>query len=112
MHVLFQEFGGRLDFVDPFFHLLVVDKQSWRIWEDVRIEQWAAGARIMLDLPGGFEALVLEGSFEQGGETFARHAWLRLPKGASLAAVAGAAGARLWVKTGHLQHVPAPPLRD
>jgi anti-sigma factor ChrR (cupin superfamily) len=80
--------------------------------EDVRIEQWAAGARIMLDLPGGFEALVLEGSFEQGGETFARHAWLRLPKGASLAAVAGAAGARLWVKTGHLQHVPAPPLRE
>jgi hypothetical protein len=77
--------------------------------EDVRIEQWDAGARVALDLPGGFEALVLEGSFEQGGETFARHSWLRLPKGSSLAAVAGAAGARLWVKTGHLQHVPAPP---
>jgi anti-sigma factor ChrR (cupin superfamily) len=71
--------------------------------EDVRIEEWRAGAGVLLDVPGGFEALVLEGSFEEGGETFTQHSWLRLPRGSRLAAVAGAAGARLWVKTGHLQ---------
>ena len=71
--------------------------------EDVRIEEWRAEAAILLDVPGGFEALVLAGSFEEGGETFTQHSWLRLPRGSRLAAVAGAAGARLWIKTGHLQ---------
>ena len=75
--------------------------------EDVRIEQWQADASVVLGAPGGFEALVLAGSFEEGGETFARHSWLRLPKASRLTAVAGAAGARLWIKTGHLQHVLA-----
>jgi anti-sigma factor ChrR (cupin superfamily) len=70
--------------------------------EDVRLEEWRADASVLLDVPGGFEALVLEGSFAEGGETFAQHSWLRLPKGFRLTAVAGAAGARLWVKTGHL----------
>jgi len=72
--------------------------------EDVRLEDWRKGASVLLDVPGGFEALVLEGSFAEGGETLARHSWLRLPKGSRLTAVAGPAGARLWVKTGHLQH--------
>jgi len=73
--------------------------------EDVRLEEWQSGANVVLDLPGGFEALVLAGGFEEGGETFARHSWLRLPNASRLTAVAGAAGARLWIKTGHLQHV-------
>ena len=75
--------------------------------EDVRLEDWRKGASVLLDVPGGFEALVLEGSFAEGGETFARHSWLRLPKGSRLTAVAGPAGARLWVKTGHLRHALA-----
>jgi anti-sigma factor ChrR (cupin superfamily) len=77
--------------------------------EDVRLEQWRAGASVLLDIPGGLEALVLEGGFEEGGETFAQHSWLRLPKGSRLAGVASAAGARLWIKTGHLQHALAHP---
>jgi quercetin dioxygenase-like cupin family protein len=75
--------------------------------EDVRLEDWRKGASVLLDVPGGFEALVLEGSFAEGGETLARHSWLRLPKGSRLTAVAGPAGARLWVKTGHLRHALA-----
>jgi len=71
--------------------------------EDVRIEEWRADADVVLDVPGGFEALVLEGGFEEGGETFTQHSWLRLPRGFRLVAVAGAAGARLWIKTGHLR---------
>src|SRR5262245_50783682 len=73
--------------------------------EDVRLEEWHAYASILLDVPGGFEALVLQGSFEEGGETFAQHSWLRLPKGSRLTAATRAAGARLWIKTGHMQHV-------
>lgn len=84
--------------------------------EDVRIEHWRAGAAIRLAAPGGFEALALDGSFEEGGEAFVRHSWLRLPKGAVLDARAGDAGARLWIKTGHLAHVegiaPSPPDAD
>jgi quercetin dioxygenase-like cupin family protein len=70
--------------------------------EDVRLERWTSHARIALDLPGGIEILVLEGSFDEGGETFAPQSWLRLPAGAHLDAKAGAAGARAWIKSGHL----------
>ncbi len=70
--------------------------------EDVRIEEWAPGAAIALAAPGGLEAFVLEGGFEEGGDALGKRDWLRLPPGARLDAVAGAEGARVWVKTGHL----------
>jgi hypothetical protein len=79
--------------------------------EDVRLERWAANASIALDLPGGIEVLVLDGSFEEAGESFAPQSWLRLPAGARLAAKAGPSGARVWIKAGHLalpQHAPKP----
>jgi hypothetical protein len=79
--------------------------------EDVRLERWAANAGIALDLPGGIEVLVLDGKFEEGGESFAPQSWLRLPAGAHLAAKTGPAGARVWIKAGHLalpQHAPKP----
>src|SRR5258708_37521148 len=68
--------------------------------EDVRIEEWRADAGVVLDVPGGFEALVLEGRFEEGGETFTPHSWLRLPRGSRVVAVAGAPGAQPRSKTG------------
>lgn len=70
--------------------------------EIVQMERWAPGTRVELDCPGGLELLVVEGSLAEGGEEFTKHSWLRLPVGASLAAVAGAEGARIWVKCGHL----------
>jgi len=70
--------------------------------EDVRLERWAPGAPITLDGHDGFEAFVLDGSFTEGGEKFARDSWLRLPKTAALDAVAGPDGAKIWVKSGHL----------
>jgi hypothetical protein len=36
--------------------------------EDVRLERWAPGGAITLDLPGGAELLVLNGAFDEGGE--------------------------------------------
>lgn len=70
--------------------------------EDVRLEQWSIGASIALDMPGGAELLVLDGGFEEGGESFERLSWLRLPAGSVLRATAGSHGCRLWMKTGHL----------
>jgi len=70
--------------------------------ENVRLERWAANAEIRLDLPGGAEVLVLDGGFNEGGESFAPQSWLRLPAGAALSARAGTTGARVWVKSGHL----------
>lgn len=70
--------------------------------EDVRLERWAPGAEIALAGHDGFEAFVLDGSFDEGGETFARDSWLRLPKDLALDAKAGPEGARIWVKASHL----------
>ncbi len=73
--------------------------------ETVRLEEWEAGARIRHLPEGGIEILCLEGTFAEGGETFAPRSWLRLPVGRPLEAVAGPRGCRLWVKEGHLRFV-------
>jgi len=70
--------------------------------EHVRIEHWEPNAKIDLTKHGGFEALVLEGSFREDDEEFVRLSWLRLPPGMALHARSGRRGAKLWVKTGHL----------
>lgn len=70
--------------------------------EDVRLERWSAGQRVELEVHGGIEILVLEGSFVEGDEEFVPQSWLRLPPGSTLRADAGPAGCRLWMKSGHL----------
>ncbi|MEM9385238.1 MAG: cupin domain-containing protein [Pseudomonadota bacterium] len=76
--------------------------------ESVRLEMWAPGQAVGLDLPGGGEFLVLEGEFAESGDRLRKHSWLRLPIGGQLSAVAGAEGARVWVKAGHLPFAKAP----
>lgn len=70
--------------------------------EDVRLERWMPGAAITRNVPGGAELLVIDGGFDEGGESFEPLSWLRLPSGSALEAKAGAAGCRIWIKTGHL----------
>ena len=70
--------------------------------EDVRLERWAPGAAITLNVSGGAELLVLDGGFDEGGESFEPLSWLRLPVGSVLQAKAGPEGCRVWIKTGHL----------
>jgi len=77
--------------------------------ESVRLERWAPSARVELAAPGGLEALVLNGSFVEGGETFETQSWLRLPPRSTLVANAGPNGATIWLKTGHLASPPALP---
>jgi hypothetical protein len=78
--------------------------------EDVRMERWRPHVPVALDLPGGGEFFVLEGTFNEANEGFAPLSWLRLPPGAQLRAAAGKDGCTLWVKTGHLLHIQKPPL--
>ena len=77
--------------------------------EEVCVEQWPAGSKITLDAPNGLEALVLDGSFEEGGDFFAPQSWLRLPKGSLSMATSGPNGVRVWIKRHHLHTYPEPP---
>ena len=70
--------------------------------EKVRLEVWEPGASVRLAAHRGLELFVLDGSFSEGGERFARWSWLRLPPEADLVAQAGPEGARLFVKSDHL----------
>lgn len=73
--------------------------------EDVRVEQWDANSRIELALPEGGEFLLIDGQFEENGEHFEAQSWLRLPPGSRLQADAGARGAKVWAKLGHLRQL-------
>jgi hypothetical protein len=74
--------------------------------EDVRLERWAPQAQIELPVPGGAEFLVLDGRFEEGGESFTIQSWLRLPASSVLRAKAGPEGCRVWLKADHLAKPP------
>jgi len=67
-----------------------------------------AGAVLANSDAGGIEMLVISGSVTEGGDTLGKGAWLRLPEGQPLNATAGADGAKLWIKTGHLAHAKPP----
>lgn len=70
--------------------------------EDVQVQSWAAGDQVELDASKGLEVFVIAGSFAEAGEEFGTWDWLRLPPGSCSAAIVGEAGARVWVKSGHL----------
>lgn len=76
--------------------------------ETVTFRQLDAGATLECDDAGGIEMLVIAGSVTENGETLGTGAWLRMPHGERLLAVAGSDGAKLWIKTGHLRHAKPP----
>lgn len=76
--------------------------------EEVSYHDLAPGASLDVAAPGGIELLVLSGGLTEGGDRLEKGAWLRLPDGRALAAVTGADGATVWMKTGHLRFVAAP----
>ncbi|MEM8972050.1 MAG: cupin domain-containing protein [Pseudomonadota bacterium] len=77
--------------------------------EYVRLERWAPGATVNLDASAGMEVLVLDGSFQEGGDDFSTQSWLRLPKQGSGQARVGPDGARVWIKSDHLMVEPSAP---
>lgn len=66
------------------------------------------GAELVSDASGGHEVLVIDGQITAGGDQLAKNAWLRLPEGETLSAVAGPDGAKVWMKTGHLPFAQPP----
>lgn len=76
--------------------------------ESVRIENWRPGTFVSFSAMFGLEALVLEGSFEESASQLTQHSWLRLPVGSIFEATAGAQGASVWIKTGHLRDIRRP----
>lgn len=73
--------------------------------EHVALEVWAPNVSHPLHAPKGAEILVLDGAVSQEGSALAARDWLRLPPGGQSALTSGPEGARLWVKTGHLQQM-------
>ena len=67
-----------------------------------------AGAAFHSDATGGIELLVIDGSLSVAGEALGKEAWLRLPDGEALRAVAGPEGAKIWMKSGHLPFAKPP----
>ncbi len=78
--------------------------------ETVRVEYWEAGLPVDIDASKGAEILVLDGSFSDGEGLYTRHDWMRQPRGASMRAIPGSEGARIWIKTRHLDF-DTPPKR-
>ncbi|MEM7678446.1 MAG: cupin domain-containing protein [Myxococcota bacterium] len=73
-------------------------------FESVWVVGLAAGAEWLLSDTGGAEIIVLAGDASEGDQRLLKHTWLRSPVGRSVRLVSGSAGARVWVKTGHLRH--------
>lgn len=76
--------------------------------ETVFYSELDAGAILENTDIGGVEVLVIAGSVVENGETLSKGAWLRLPSGQNLVAVAGDSGAKVWIKTGHLSYAKPP----
>jgi quercetin dioxygenase-like cupin family protein len=72
--------------------------------EQVRIEDWQAGASVEIDNGQGLEFLLLSGGLLVNGEELEAQSWGRLPPGQDLRALVGAAGAQIWFKAAPLEH--------
>ena len=76
--------------------------------ETVRMETWAKGTKVELDLPEGGEFLVLDGSFTDGSDTLRKHSWLRIPEGGKLSAIAETDNTKIWMKLRHIPYAEPP----
>ncbi len=72
--------------------------------ERVMVEDWQAGAEVVLANTAGLELLVLSGNVTHDGGILQRWSWLRLPAGDPLRAQMGPEGARVWYKSAPLLH--------
>ncbi|MGJ8628904.1 MAG: cupin domain-containing protein [Sulfitobacter sp.] len=76
--------------------------------ETVSYCELAPGASLQKTDAGGIEMLVLSGSVNESGDPLGKDAWLRVPEGEQVFAVAGPEGAKIWMKTGHLPYAKPP----
>lgn len=75
-------------------------------FESVSMQFWAAGATIKRHCAGGVELFLMSGEARINGEFLKAESWMRLPCNALLEVRVGKVGAKVWLKEGHLSHVP------
>ncbi|MEK6202533.1 MAG: cupin domain-containing protein [Psychrobacter sp.] len=74
--------------------------------EKVSLQRGGAGEAVFADtIAGGAELLVLEGMLIEAGQTYQSGGWIRLPVDATSQITAGANGATVYLKTGHLSQI-------
>ena len=76
--------------------------------ETVKYIEFEAGAKLILDANGGLELLVLSGTITESGDALRQGSWLRCPSEVTVTTIAGANGAKVWMKSGHLPYAKAP----
>ena len=76
------------------------------IREEVSLQRINVGEVLFADaIAGGAEILVLEGTLIDAGQTYQSGGWIRLPVDATSQITAGANGATVYLKTGHLSQI-------
>lgn len=73
--------------------------------ETVLLEHWQPGASRHFDDKGGAELLILNGSVAWQGQSYGKHDWIRLSPGEGEHISASDTGAKVWIKTGHLNRI-------
>ncbi len=73
--------------------------------EDVRVLSLSPNEALDLNAEKGLELFVIEGTVRESDEVFSDWDWFRLPPGTHSVATAGEAGARVWIKSGHLSQM-------
>lgn len=74
-------------------------------FEEVSLLYVAPHGTISFKAIGGAELLVMDGSLHEHTDTLVKHSWLRVPINSDVKGKAGAKGAKVWLKTGHLTDV-------
>ena len=96
----------RIDTRDPSYWTFRDGRESCLLfaaeYEQVSIERLAAGAAVFGSPVEGAEMLVLEGSLQDGAQSYPSGSWIRLPPGQYPDYLAGDSGVTLYLKTGHL----------
>jgi anti-sigma factor ChrR (cupin superfamily) len=73
--------------------------------ESVYLEKVLLGELLLSPPPGGAELLVLAGTVITGSKHYSAGSWMRLPAGDATELTAGAQGATIYVKSGHLNNI-------
>lgn len=89
----------------PDFSKVAVTPLYKDAFEEVSLLYFEPEAEISLNVQGGAELLVLEGTLDEQADTLVKHSWLRVPINSDIKAKAGNKGAKVWLKTGHLMDV-------
>jgi anti-sigma factor ChrR (cupin superfamily) len=89
----------------PDFSKVAVTPLYKDAFEEVSMLYFEPEAEISINVKGGAELLVLEGTLDEQADTLVKHSWLRVPINSDIKAKAGNKGAKVWLKTGHLVDV-------